>query len=117
MGKLVNKTNGRDFIWIGLKDLEEDSNFKWIDGTPVDYLNWNGPDEPDGSGSCVQIFADHQKHKENQYKKWNDIYCDVRMRAYVCKKLAELKNNDKQGKLLLLFRKKFFSLPKRLDIL
>uniref|UniRef100_A0A914CNQ2 C-type lectin domain-containing protein n=1 Tax=Acrobeloides nanus TaxID=290746 RepID=A0A914CNQ2_9BILA len=31
--------------WIGLNALEDDINFSWVDGTPLNYTNW-GPNRP-----------------------------------------------------------------------
>ena len=27
--------------WIGLNDLDAHQSYKWSDGTPVSYVNWN----------------------------------------------------------------------------
>ena len=37
-------------IWIGLSDTEVEGNFKWLDGTPLNYANW-APNEPSNGGN------------------------------------------------------------------
>ena len=59
--------------WIGLKKSVDDSNWYWVDGTPLEgqYENW-GSGEPNnlgGNEDCGHYF--------NQPGKWNDISCEL----------------------------------------
>ena len=59
--------------WIGLKKNPVDSNWYWVDGTPLEgqYKNW-GPGEPNNDGlhneNCGHFFRD--------LRKWNDVRCE-----------------------------------------
>ena len=43
-----------DYVWIGLNDTIDEGNFTWVDGSSLDYTNWqaNEPRSPD----CVNII-------------------------------------------------------------
>ncbi|MEO0779205.1 MAG: lectin-like protein, partial [Bacteroidota bacterium] len=45
---IQNNVNTR--IWIGLSDEAQEGNFRWVNGDPVDYTNWN-PGEPNNSNN------------------------------------------------------------------
>ncbi len=36
--------------WIGFTDVEQESNWLWMNGDPVTYTNWAPDGQPDGSG-------------------------------------------------------------------
>ena len=60
--------------WIGLWTRNGPDDFAWVDGSPVDYLNWRAG-EPNAVGDvCANFGADGQ---------WDDDACG-RARAYVC---------------------------------
>uniref|UniRef100_A0A914DU24 C-type lectin domain-containing protein n=1 Tax=Acrobeloides nanus TaxID=290746 RepID=A0A914DU24_9BILA len=61
--------------------------YMWTDGTPFDYMNFH-PTEPnncDGEG-CLEIMTDNHVDKTDIAGLWNNIACDLVMRAYICKK-------------------------------
>uniref|UniRef100_A0A8C0W5M3 C-type lectin domain-containing protein n=1 Tax=Castor canadensis TaxID=51338 RepID=A0A8C0W5M3_CASCN len=67
--------------WIGLRDLDVEGKFIWMDGTPVDYSNWH-PGEPNNEGQgedCVMMQGSGQ---------WNDAFCRSQLDAWVCEQLA-----------------------------
>ncbi|KAK5969033.1 C-type lectin-1 [Trichostrongylus colubriformis] len=93
-GYVVTKSNYH--TWIGL--IKEGRNWKWTDGSSVDYTNWF-PGQPDGVGGgvqCAQLWGDYMDalprpfpmHHGSHWRtgKWNDIRCTTQMRSYVCKK-------------------------------
>ena len=58
--------------------IEVDEKLTWLDGTKVDYLNWNKHEPSIGRGEdCAHLWMVFGG-------RWNDIYCTNR-RPYICK--------------------------------
>ncbi|XP_072803121.1 low affinity immunoglobulin epsilon Fc receptor isoform X2 [Vicugna pacos] len=67
--------------WIGLRDLDIEGEFIWMDKKPLNYSNWQ-PGEPNDAGqgeNCVMMQASG---------KWNDAFCNNRLDGWVCDRLA-----------------------------
>ncbi|KAB1259761.1 Low affinity immunoglobulin epsilon Fc receptor [Camelus dromedarius] len=67
--------------WIGLRDLDIEGEFIWMDKKPLNYSNWQ-PGEPNDAGqgeNCVMMQASGQ---------WNDAFCNNRLDGWVCDRLA-----------------------------
>ncbi|XP_072046389.1 low affinity immunoglobulin epsilon Fc receptor-like [Amphiura filiformis] len=69
-------------VWIGFNDLDDEGNFVWIDGSPVDFINWNPGEpndlyDPDGE-DCTNLYFESGK--------WNDFPCHWTSNGYLCKK-------------------------------
>ncbi|XP_022109148.1 macrophage mannose receptor 1-like [Acanthaster planci] len=64
--------------WIGLREYAVEGDYKWSDGSVVDYARWanNEPNDADGSEQCVQMWAEGT---------WNDQNCGESL-PFVCKK-------------------------------
>lgn len=72
--------------FIGLRDINGDKKFTWIDGSSdeSDFANW-APGEPNNNNErCGGIWTIEDKEDAG---KWNDITCSY-SRPYICKRNA-----------------------------
>lgn len=64
--------------WIGLTDREDEGRWLWVDGSPLDFDNWDRG-QPDDWGrrgeDCAQVVP--------WTGGWNDVGCDTRT-VFVC---------------------------------
>ncbi|KAB0356294.1 hypothetical protein FD754_000450, partial [Muntiacus muntjak] len=77
---LTKRANWRG-SWIGLRDLDIEGEFIWMDNRPLDYSNWQ-PGEPNDAGlgeNCVMMLSSG---------KWNDAFCGSKLHGWVCDRLA-----------------------------
>ncbi|XP_068950199.1 low affinity immunoglobulin epsilon Fc receptor isoform X1 [Petaurus breviceps papuanus] len=78
---LTQKANKKG-SWIGLRDLDIEGEFVWMDGSPLNYSNWS-PGEPNNQGQgedCVAMRANNGR--------WNDANCRGQQESWICEKLA-----------------------------
>ncbi|NWQ75420.1 SFPA2 protein, partial [Columbina picui] len=63
------------YAYLGIKEDDTSGQFKYIDGTPLNYTKWH-QHEPNGKGKekCVEIYTDGS---------WNDKKCDL-YRLTIC---------------------------------
>ncbi|XP_051993545.1 CD209 antigen-like protein C [Xyrauchen texanus] len=70
--------NGR--AWIGLSDIENEGNMKWVDNSPLKkgFWNTNEPNDDEGKEDCVEVLSSNPFQKN-----WNDLPCSEK-RKWIC---------------------------------
>lgn len=63
------------YAFLGIKECDTSGQFKYIDGTPLNYTKWHQY-EPNGKGKekCVEMYTDGS---------WNDKKCNLH-RLTIC---------------------------------
>ncbi|XP_072042890.1 macrophage mannose receptor 1-like [Amphiura filiformis] len=69
--------------FIGLNDIDNETTWKWTDGTQVDFNAWN-EDEPSnvGDNDCVGMYGNITQQDSRGL--WTDFRCNGSM-AYICR--------------------------------
>ncbi|XP_051993546.1 C-type lectin domain family 4 member E-like [Xyrauchen texanus] len=70
----------KERVWIGLSDIENEGNMKWVDNSPLKKGFWivNEPNDADRAEDCVEINP--SLPAENN---WNDLPCSASKR-WIC---------------------------------
>uniref|UniRef100_A0A3P8RNU6 C-type lectin domain-containing protein n=1 Tax=Amphiprion percula TaxID=161767 RepID=A0A3P8RNU6_AMPPE len=67
--------------WIGLRDLQEEGTWKWLDGTELVEGYWRDGEPNDvGNEDCAKVVV-----VENFFKSWNDLSCGASQK-WICEK-------------------------------
>ncbi|XP_063953416.1 macrophage mannose receptor 1-like isoform X1 [Lytechinus pictus] len=77
----ITQMKGIDYqMYIGLSDSLNNGQFRWTDGTSVDYTNWNAdePNDHNGDEDCVEMIEPSERAG-----KWNDQTCND-YNAFIC---------------------------------
>ncbi|XP_018110654.1 CD209 antigen-like protein E [Xenopus laevis] len=85
--KFITETRKCGNWWMGLNDLQKESEFRWVDGSAVEVMYWDRlqPDNYREAEHCATIGEIGCSRKDNN---WNDDRCE-RPYSYVCEKEAE----------------------------
>nr|XP_039268230.1 snaclec coagulation factor IX/factor X-binding protein subunit A-like [Styela clava] len=84
IGNLVLECTGKaSGYFIGLRDVHNNGTFRWNDGTPMEYQNWNeGQPNVRGIQTCVTMGF----RQSDEQLRWHDYYCADGGMGFVCQR-------------------------------
>ena len=72
--------SGHNQVWLGGDDQSSEGNWRWLDGTSMNYKKWISGEPNGGRGeNCIENVLG---------RGWNDLACGA-TRGYVCKKCVK----------------------------
>ncbi|XP_047248819.1 CD209 antigen-like isoform X2 [Girardinichthys multiradiatus] len=76
---IINSREKHSGFWIGLRDVEEEGVWKWLDGTRLTEGFWNiGEPNNQNNEDCVAVYP-----KSNPFLSWNDAPCNYNLK-WIC---------------------------------
>uniref|UniRef100_A0A8C3AV75 Collectin-12 n=1 Tax=Cyclopterus lumpus TaxID=8103 RepID=A0A8C3AV75_CYCLU len=82
---LKKQTFGKGYFWMGLTDREEETVWRWLDGTVPAFTKWK-PGQPDDWGHGHEVGEDCAGLIHEGL--WNDFFCEDLI-SYICEKDLE----------------------------
>ncbi|KAK5898044.1 hypothetical protein CgunFtcFv8_015497 [Champsocephalus gunnari] len=79
---LKKQTFGKGYFWMGLTDREEETAWRWLDGTEPAFTRWK-PGQPDDWGHGHEMGEDCAGLIHEGL--WNDFFCEDLI-SYICEK-------------------------------
>ncbi|XP_041667821.1 CD209 antigen-like isoform X3 [Cheilinus undulatus] len=74
-------------FWIGLRDVDEEGNWRWLDGTPLTVSFWNtGEPNNQGNEDCAATYP-----RDNPFFSWNDAPCSHHLK-WICEMAPRFNN-------------------------
>ncbi|XP_057715673.1 CD209 antigen-like protein C [Corythoichthys intestinalis] len=79
----LSRSISQSGFWIGLRDVDSEAVWKWLDGTKLSEGFWNDG-EPNNSGNedCAATYP-----RSNPFKGWNDAPCTYNLK-WICEMSA-----------------------------
>lgn len=71
--------------WIGMTDIEVETNWVWITGEPFVHMNWRGVEPNNGGGGSPENCGAHSDMTTSW--QWNDLDCNGGLNTtlnYIC---------------------------------
>lgn len=73
----------RSHVWIGATDEEEEGQWRWIDGSSLEYSNWDDGEPNNAPGHAAGTHEDYLMI--SKYAKWNDLSLESEIiKGFVC---------------------------------
>jgi len=74
--KFPDNVNPNPWVWIGLYDGQLTGNYSWIDGSPLDFMDWY-PGYPSGPYACVHMDMELDSKSNRELGRWTNDNCSI----------------------------------------
>ncbi|MEL6867511.1 MAG: SdrD B-like domain-containing protein, partial [Bacteroidota bacterium] len=71
-------------IWIGFTDVDDEGNFTWVNGDPVDYTNWNAgePNNVDNSQHFARLLQSNGKWTDREATYTTEFVVEIPCKSF-----------------------------------